>query len=82
MERLKGITGWIGGLLLAGCAIPEVYESFQTGDCKLTWPFLIMWGLGEVFVLIPLILDNNKKYLIFNYGLNILCIGILIGFKL
>jgi len=77
MNRL----GWLGSILLAGCGIPEVVNSIQTGTCSLTWTFLLMWLFGEIFVLIPVLFRIRSTFLIFNYSLNIICILILIGFK-
>ena len=74
--------GWAGSILLAFCGCPEVVAAFQTGQCALTWTFLLMWGLGEFFVLIPVIRQIKSGFLIFNYSANLTFIAILIGFKI
>lgn len=73
--------GWIGGILLAFCALPEAFSSFRKKRCDLSWGFLSMWGLGEVFILIPVIGDKMAPFLLFNYSLNIVIISVLIYFK-
>lgn len=74
--------GWIGSMLLAACGFPEVVKAFQTGECTLTWSFLLMWFFGEIFILVPVLRDIKSKFLIFNYSINILFISILIWFKI
>ncbi len=76
------ILGWIGSILLAGCGLPEVVKAFETGECTLTWPFLLMWFFGEVLLLIPVVTQIKSKFLIFNYTMNVLFIATLIWFKL
>ena len=76
------ILGWLGSILLSLCSIPEVIHSIKTGNCTLTWGFLLMWGLGEAFLLVPIIKKIKEPFLIFNYSLNLIFIIILIGYKL
>ena len=85
MERIKTeLIGWISAILLAGCGIPEVIQAFRINDSHLTWPFLLMWFFGEVFALLYTIIKSKKVKLlplIFNYGLNILCISVIMILK-
>lgn len=71
--------GWIGSILLAFCGAPEAYRALTATDYDISYLFLSMWFLGEIFVIIPVIKDIKKPYLIFNYGANILFISIIIG---
>lgn len=73
--------GWIGSLLLAGCAIPEVYSAFRNKTCGLTWGFLGLWYAGEWFIAVPVFLDIQEPFLMANYGINIVLITYLIVVK-
>lgn len=78
------IIGWIGGILLAFCGLPEAVLAIQTKQCLLSWSFLLMWLIGEILALTYVILKAKKVSLlplIFNYGLNILFISIMIFYK-
>lgn len=73
--------GWIGSILLAGCAIPEVYKAYKEKRTGLTWGFLILWLLGEIFTLIPILFKIQELFLIFNYSANLLLIGYIMKVK-
>lgn len=73
--------GWIGSLLLAACAAPEVYRSYRTKKCSMTWTFLIMWQAGEILAGIPVFFEIQEPFLMFNYGGNILALSYLIYVK-
>lgn len=75
------ISGWIGGILLALCAIPEVIASFKTKECNLSHGFLWLWYLGEWLIFIPVVIKGMAAFLIFNYGLNIILISVLMYYK-
>lgn len=75
------LLGWIGSILLASCALPEVVYAFRYKRCTLTWGFLLLWGVGEAFILIPVIAEIKSPFLIFNYLTNILFVIILIYYK-
>jgi hypothetical protein len=76
--------GWVASICLALCGAPEAYFALKTGICNLGWTMLFLWGVGEVFALIYT-LHKNKQVkllpLIFNYGLNILFISVMIIVK-
>lgn len=74
--------GWVGAILLAGCGLPEVLKAVETGECTLTWTFLLMWFFGEIFVLIPVVTQIKSKFLTFNYTANVLIILTLILYKI
>ena len=74
--------GWIGSILLAFCGLPQAIESYKTKSSEgLTWSFLIMWGVGEIFTIIY-ILPKWHWPLIFNYTANIIFIGIILYYKI
>jgi len=79
--NLYELSGWLGGILLALCAIPEVISAYRTKRCGLTWGFLLIWYLGEWFTAIPVIFKVKEPFLIFNYTLNIVLISYLIKTK-
>ena len=74
--------GWIGSILLAFCGLPQAIESWRTKNSDgLTWSFLLMWGVGEIFTIIY-ILPKWHWPLIFNYTANIIFIGIILYYKI
>ena len=74
--------GWIGSILLAFCGLPQAIESFKTKNSDgLTWGFLIMWGVGELFTIVYIIPKWHWP-LIFNYTANIIFISIIVYYKL
>ena len=74
--------GWIGSILLAFCGLPQAVESYKTKNSDgLTWGFLGMWGMGEIFTIIY-ILPKWHWPLIFNYTANIIFISIILYYKL
>jgi uncharacterized protein with PQ loop repeat len=74
--------GWIGSILLAFCGLPQAIESYKTKNSDgLTWGFLGMWGMGEIFTIIY-ILPKWHWPLIFNYTANIIFIAIILYYKI
>ena len=74
--------GWIGSILLAFCGLPQAIESYKTkSSAGLTWGFLIMWGVGELFTIVYIIPKWHWP-LIFNYTANIIFISIIVYYKI
>lgn len=73
--------GWIGGICLALCAIPEVVECLRKGRTGCSWGLLILWSIGEVCLLLVELQDLYMPRL-FNYVINICCLSYLIWCKL
>jgi uncharacterized protein with PQ loop repeat len=73
--------GWIGSFMLAFCGLPEVIKTVREGECTLTWGFLIMWGVGEICLLIPVITQGMAPFLTLNYSVNVLFLLILLWYK-
>jgi len=71
--------GWLGSLLLAFCGLPEAYRAITANNYDISIPFILMWGIGELLLLLPAIKDIKKNYLIFNYSANIFFILIILG---
>jgi len=78
----RSLCGWIGSVLLALCAVPEVIKTISLGDCQIGWGMLLMWYFGEIFILIPVVRDIKSPFLIFNYVANIILISIMIYYKM
>lgn len=81
MSKLLNAIGWIGGICLAICSVPELYDSMQKGyNASSSW-FLGLWITGEICLLIYV--APKKEYpLIFNYLFNIILISGLIYYKM
>jgi uncharacterized protein with PQ loop repeat len=74
--------GWIGGILLALCAVPQAWECYTTQSAAgLSWGFLGMWGAGEVCLLIAT-LPLRQWFLTANYVLNLLALAVIYWYKL
>ena len=74
--------GWIGSLLFATCGLPQAVNCIKTGNANgLTWTFLILWLLGEIFTL-PYIIYSGQSPLIINYGLNFCFVVIILRYKI
>lgn len=76
------LIGWIGSILLALCGLPIAFEAFKNKKSDINWMFLLMWGMGEIFTLIYVSSKSDVLPLMFNYGLNILFLSIVLFYKL
>ena len=73
---------WIGSTLLALCAVPQVLHCIRYKNADgVDWLFILMWLFGEIILLIYM-LPKNEYALISNYILNIICLGIIIYYKI
>jgi len=75
------LLGWMGAGMLSLCGFPELWHSYKTKQCSLTWTFLFLWGAGELCILIPVIFEIKSPWLITNYVLNLICIAGLVYYK-
>jgi len=75
------ILGWMGSVLLALCGLPQAIQTVRTKSASdISWLFLLMWGAGDLMLLIytfPL----GKLALTINYGFNAVLISIIIWYK-
>lgn len=77
------IVGSVGSFLLAVCGIFPAIDAVKTrSGVGISWPFLITWWLGEVITLSYLFHKDNILPLLFNYGLNIVFISVIMVCKL
>lgn len=75
------ISGWIGSICLAICAIPQAYKSFKEKHSNgVSWSFIVLWLVGEICTLIYII-PTGSKPLIFNYVANILFVAVIFFYK-
>jgi uncharacterized protein with PQ loop repeat len=74
-------VGWIGGILLAICGLPQAIMSYQQGHSNgISIWFLLLWTLGEVFTLIY-IFPKLDGPLLFNYISNLIFLLVIWKFK-
>jgi hypothetical protein len=78
---MSSILGWVGSVALAVCGAEEAYKAFLFKRCDIGWFMLGAWQLGEVCTLLAILGDAPLGYLIFNYGLNIFFISVMIYYK-
>lgn len=75
------VLGFLGSILLAVCAIPEVVRTVKDNKCHLGWNFLILWFSGEVSMLIYIIPMGDLPLLL-NYILNTILLSIMLVYKI
>lgn len=76
------LIGVIGSVAFATCAIPQVVECYRKRSAEgLSWMFLILWAIGELFTIIY-IWPKQDWILLGNYFFNSLCLLVMIYFKL
>ena len=73
--------GWIGSVLLAFCALPELIIAIRKKRSDLSWIFLLMWLVGEICLLIPIAINIKVGFLLFNYIANTIFIIIICYYK-
>lgn len=61
------LFGLIGSLFLTFCGVPELIKTLHTKKCNLSWGYLIMYVIGEIFCLV--------------YAIQIMQIPLLINFS-
>lgn len=75
------LVGWVGGLMLAVCAIPQAFLSYKQGHSNgLAIGMLVAWLLGEVFTLVY-VAPKLDWPLIVNYSANIVCLVIICWYR-
>jgi uncharacterized protein with PQ loop repeat len=66
------MTGWIGSICLAICAIPQACKSYKEKSSKGIDPwFLGLWGVGEACLIVY---NWGDIPLMVNYSVNLVCI--------
>ena len=75
------VIGYLGGLLLGLCGIPETIRTITDKRCHLGWTFLLMWFFGEVCML-SYTIQLWDFALISNYTFNVLLVSIMLYYKI
>ena len=84
---MNDLLGWLGAVLFATCAVPQVIKTWETKKAEdLSWLFLLFWLFGEVFTFIYIIVDdlNNRIThfpLYLNYSVNTILVVYLVYAK-
>lgn len=83
---MDSLTGWLGGLLLAICGLPQAIASWREGHSQGLDPiFLWCWFIGEVLLLWHVLslygLNWLAAPLLVNYAFNVVLLAIIIKFK-
>lgn len=73
---------WLGSLLLSLSALPELIVTLKSKKCALSWGFILVAGLGEILVLVPLLIKGADTALLVNYSLNSVIFVIFTHFKM
>lgn len=75
--------GWMGTVCLGMCGAPQAIRSARDGNSDgLDMTFLILWTLGEILTLFAILKDAPLKYLVYNYGANLMFLAIMWKYKL
>ncbi len=83
--QLSGkLLGWAGAGFFAFCAVPQVVQTLREGHARnLNSLFLWMWFWGAILCAVGSVLDVGVvPWLLFNYSMNLLCVVILLKYKL
>jgi len=75
------LFGYVGGILLAFCGLPEAYRAYKNKRCDIGKGMLSMWFVGEICLFLY-VLPNRDIPLLMNYLTNILLLSILIWYKI
>jgi uncharacterized protein with PQ loop repeat len=74
-------AGWVGSFMLAVCAVPQAWHSWQEGHSNgVTSAMLWLWLGGEILTLVY-VADKLDLPLIFNYTCNIFAIAVISWYK-
>lgn len=73
--------GWLGSLILASCGVPLAWQAFKQKHMHGTSGLFITWWLvGELLVL-PYVVSNKDYPLVFNYGMNVALLAVVVRYK-
>lgn len=75
------IIGWIGSVLLAICGAPLAWQAYRQKHARgMSNLFIAMWLVGELCVF-AYVLPKLDYPLLFNYGLNIAFLAVVVRYK-
>ncbi len=79
---LNVVLSTLGAILLGGCALPQVWKSWQSKRSDdISWLFLIAWFLGDICLLCYGIRVELPFAIVLNNAFNALCIIVIAWFK-
>ena len=73
---------WLGAVMLALCGVPQAWWAYKrpASTAGLSWPFLALWGAGELCLFAGL-LNAASTQVLANYALNFLLVCYVMGVK-
>ncbi len=74
------LIGLLGSICFALCGVPAAWEAYKNKHCHFAWGFLWLWAVGEILTLIY-VLAVQEWILLLNYGVNLICIIILMYYN-
>lgn len=74
------ILNWVGCLFLAACGIPLAAVAFKNKRIEIDTLFLLLWTLGELFVMIYVV-SKGELALSINYVVNLLALSVVWRYK-
>lgn len=75
------MIGWIGTLLLAGCALPLTLQALLQKKAEVQPVFLALWLSGEILMFIHCLTIGDAALLV-NYAANIILLLPVVAVKL
>jgi uncharacterized protein with PQ loop repeat len=77
------LVGWVGAICFAMCAVPQAWQSYKTKSSKgLNAWTLTLWFAGEIFTIVYILGTTVQLPLLFNYVFNLLCLIVIIYYKI
>lgn len=74
---LTTISGYLGALLLAACALPLLFQTVRDGHARgVNGWFLFLWLTGECSMMTHVVLIHGSAPLILNYAANVAMVGV------
>ena len=74
------VVGILGSICFALCGVPAAYEAWKFKTCSYSWPFLLMWMIGEVLTS-AYVIYLMDWILLFNYAANFICLLIIMYYN-
>jgi uncharacterized protein with PQ loop repeat len=76
------IIGWIGGICLSLCALPQAIKVYREKNADGTSHLMLwLWMFGEILTLIYVLFAKFSLPLILNYSLNIVFVAVIFYYK-
>lgn len=75
------LIGYIGSIFLTVNAVPELIRTIQDRRCHIGWYMLVLWFLGECFMIVYTINLKNVPLLL-NYGFNFVIVVTMLFYKI